>query len=166
MRSGTCLHGTCPGTETSNYAVCPTQPNPAPEGRTETLQLTFFPQVLAWYIQCQHVYSKMYISHPCARRAHRNPTTYIHPPSVEVICWYWIYHAKTWGMNVSWSVSVWGIYVSWKNRLVLDILCQHLGAEWSLESFCAPFGRRVGECTFLNIYVGIEYIMPTMGGWV
>ena len=110
----------------------------------------------------------MYIPHPCARRAHRNPTTYIHPPSVEVICWYWIYHAKTWGMNVSWSVSVWGIYVSWKYRLVLDILCQHLGAEWSLESFCAPFGRRVGECTFLNIYVGIEYIMPTLGGsmWV
>ena len=26
--------------------------------------------------------------------------------SVEYICWYWIYHANTWGMNVSWRVSV------------------------------------------------------------
>ena len=85
MRSGTCLPGTCPGTETSNYAVCPTQPNPAPEGRTETLQLTFFPQVLAWYIQYQNIYSKMYIPQPCARRAHRNPTTHIDPPSVGMI---------------------------------------------------------------------------------
>ena len=85
MRSGTCLPGTCPGTETSNYAVCPTQPNPAPEGRTETLQLTFFPQVLAWYIQYQNIYSKMYIPQPCARRAQRNPTSHIDPPSVGMI---------------------------------------------------------------------------------
>ena len=30
--------------------------------------------------------------------------------SVEYICWYWIYHASTWGMTVSWRVSVcpWG----------------------------------------------------------
>jgi hypothetical protein len=28
---------------------------------------------------------KMYISPPCARRAHRNPSTYIHPPSVGMI---------------------------------------------------------------------------------
>ena len=26
--------------------------------------------------------------------------------SVECICWYWIYHANTWGMTVSWRVSV------------------------------------------------------------
>ena len=48
--------------------------------------------------------------------------------------------------------------------LVLNISCQHLGEECELESFCAPLGRRVGECTFFNIYVGIEYIMPTLGG--
>ena len=48
--------------------------------------------------------------------------------------------------------------------LVLDISCQQLGDECKLKGFCAPFGRRVGEYTFLNIYVGIEYIMPTMGG--
>ena len=28
-----------------------------PEGHKETLQLTFIPQVLAWYIQYQHIYS-------------------------------------------------------------------------------------------------------------
>ena len=48
--------------------------------------------------------------------------------------------------------------------LALNISCQHLGDECKLEGFCAPFGRRVGEYTFLNIYVGIEYIMPTLGG--
>ena len=28
-------------------------------------------------------------------------------------------------------------------------------AERKLRGFCVPFGRRVGENTFLNIYVGI-----------
>ena len=32
-------------------------PNPTPEGRTETLQLTYVPQVLAEYIQYQYIYS-------------------------------------------------------------------------------------------------------------
>ena len=27
-------------------------------------------------------------------------------PALLDICWYWIYHANTWGMNVSWRVSV------------------------------------------------------------
>ena len=36
------------------------------------------------YIQMIHI-PKMYISPPCARRAHRNPSTYIHPPSVGMI---------------------------------------------------------------------------------
>ena len=76
----------------------------APEGRTETLQLTLIPQVLAWYIQYQHIYSTdiyspnvgriypiqiynffIYIPQPCARRALRNPPTYIHPPSFGII---------------------------------------------------------------------------------
>ena len=30
-------------------------------------------------------FSKMYIPQPCARRAHRNPPTYIHPTSVGMI---------------------------------------------------------------------------------
>ena len=32
-------------------------PIPVPVGHTETLQLTVIPQVLAWYIQYQHIYS-------------------------------------------------------------------------------------------------------------
>ena len=113
-------------------------PIPAPEGRTETLQLTFIPQVLKLYVGIEYIMPKLG-------------------------GWMWV------GVfQCALRAQGWGIYVSWKYRLVLDILCQHLGAEWSLESFCAPFGRRVGECTFLNIYVGIEYIMPTLGGsmWV
>ena len=37
-------------------------PNPAPEGRTETLQLTYIPQMLAVYIQYKYTYKKMYIT--------------------------------------------------------------------------------------------------------
>ena len=71
----------------------------------ETLQLTFSPKVLAWYIQYQHIYSttyilpkllasyiqckytysKLYIPLPCARRAQRNHPTYIRPQSVGMI---------------------------------------------------------------------------------
>ena len=149
-------------------------PNPAPEGRTETLQLTFLPQVLAWYIQYQHYIQKCIFPHPAPEgRTETLQLTFIPQVlklyvGIEYIMpklggWMWV------GVfQCALRAQGWGIYVSWKYRLVLDILCQHLGAEWSLESFCAPFGRRVGECTFLNIYVGIEYIMPTLGGsmWV
>ena len=40
-------------------------PNPVPEGHTETLQLTVIPQVLAWYIQYQHIYSTDIYSPNC-----------------------------------------------------------------------------------------------------
>ena len=76
------------------------------------------------------------------------------------VCWYWLYHANTLGINVIWNVYVcpsafghtvgectfleiyiciwymlptnWGIYVSWIYVLVLDISCQHLGDKWKL----------------------------------
>ena len=35
--------------------------------------------------------------------------------SVEYIVWYWIYHANTWGMNVSWRVSVRPSGAGWGN---------------------------------------------------
>ena len=35
----------------------------------------------------------------------------------------------------------------------LDICCQHLGNIRQLEGFCAPFRRKVKECTCCNIYV-------------
>ena len=74
-------------------------PNPVPEGHTETLQLTFIPRMLAWYIQYQRllqlshapnivgsIYTiQMFTFQPCARREHRNPLTYIHP---QMLAWY------------------------------------------------------------------------------
>ena len=46
----------------------------------------------------------------------------------------------------------------------LDICCQHLGNIRQLEGFCAPFGRKVKECTFCNIYISIYicigYMLP------
>ena len=35
-----------------------------------------------------------------------------------------------------------------------------------LEDVLVPFGRRVEECTFRNIYTCIGYIQPTIGGHV
>ena len=48
--------------------------------------------------------------------------------------------------------------------LVLDITCQQLGDECKLEGFCVPFGHRVGECTFLKMYICIGYMLPTIKG--
>ena len=42
-----------------------TFPNLVPEGHTETIQLTFITQVLAWYIQYQHIYSTDIYSPNC-----------------------------------------------------------------------------------------------------
>ena len=55
--------------------------------------------------------------------------------------------------------TIWGVYVSWIYML-LDISCQHLGDECKLEGFCVPFGHRVGEITFLRIYICIGYMTP------
>ena len=41
--------------------------------------------LLASYILYKYTFLKMYIHQPCARRAHRNRPTYIHPPSVGMI---------------------------------------------------------------------------------
>ena len=60
--------------------------------------------------------------------------------------------------------TFWGIYVSWIYVLVLDISCQHLGDKCNLECLCVPFGHRVGECTFLEIYICIGYMLPTIWG--
>ena len=77
-----------------------------------------------------------------------------------------------WGIDVSWSFSVrpsgaglgtlhFVIYI-----FVLDICGQHLGDICQLEVFCAPFGRRVRECTFCKIYFSIGYMRSTFGGYM
>ena len=48
--------------------------------------------------------------------------------------------------------------------LVLDISCQHLGDECKLDGFCVPFGHKVGECTLLEMYNCIGYMLPTIWG--
>ena len=37
--------------------------------------------------------------------------------------------------------------------LVLDISCQQLAEMCQLEGFCAPFGRRVSEHVYFEIYI-------------
>ena len=46
------------------------------------------------------------------------------------------------------QLTVWDIFDSWTYMLVLDISCQFLGDEYKFDSFCAPFGRGYGKCTF------------------
>ena len=79
--------------------------NTVPDGHTETLLLTFIPQMLVWYIQYQHIFSTgtcsqncwqhisnttMY-SYKCSLPNHvpdghtETPLTYIHPPNVCMV---------------------------------------------------------------------------------
>ena len=60
--------------------------------------------------------------------------------------------------------TIWWEYVTWRYMLILDISCQTMGDECKLEGFCVPFGHRVGECTYLEIYICIGYMMPTIWG--
>ena len=60
--------------------------------------------------------------------------------------------------------TIWGVCISWIYMLVLDISCQHLGDECKLDGFCVPFGHKVGECTFLEMYNCIGYMLPTIWG--
>ena len=60
--------------------------------------------------------------------------------SVEYICRYWIYHANTWVMNVSWRVSVCpsgtrlGNVHFWKCIIVLVICCHQFGEYVLIEN--------------------------------
>ena len=49
------------------------------------VQVTYSSQIVGIVYPIQIYISKMYIHQPCARRAHRNRPTYIHPPSVGMI---------------------------------------------------------------------------------
>ena len=123
-------------------------------------------------ISCQHLGDEYKLMGFCVPFGHRvGKCTFLEYVSFEYICWYWIYHANTWGMNVSWRVSLcpsgtgwgniyfgilyifWEIYIRWVYLLVMDISCQHLGDECKLEGFLVPFGHRVGKYIFWGYYI-------------
>ena len=64
---------------------------------------------------------------------------------------YWIYDANNLG-----SICQLNIYD-------IGYSCQHLGDECKLEGFCTPFGRRVGEYTFLNIMLVLNISCQHLG---
>ena len=125
-------------------------PTLRPKGAQKLSNLRSAPK--CWHnISNTNLYFQLtYIPQPCARRAHWNTPTHIHPPSFGMIYLIPTYNFSTWRMNVSFRVSVrpsgagMGNIHFWIYMLVLNISCQHLGEECELESFCAPFGRRIG----------------------
>ena len=102
------------------------------------------------YWQCIsniNLYFKKYIPQPCVQKVHRNPPNW--HLFILIVCK--IYPIQTY---ILWySYLYWGVHVSCICTLVLDICCQRLGNICKLE------------CQ-LNIYVGIGYIMSSIGGWV
>ena len=56
--------------------------NPVPEGHTETLLLTFIPQMLAWNIQYQHIFSTVTCSQNCWQHI-SNTNMYSHKCSLH-----------------------------------------------------------------------------------
>ena len=77
---------------------------------------------------------------------------------VEYIFLYWLYSAKNWGIYDSWRVSVrasgrWvGAHVS-----VEDI---YIYLYWIYSA------NNWGNICQLNLYIGIGYILPTIGGYM
>ena len=46
--------------------------------------------------------------------------------------------------------------------LILDIPCEQFGDKCKLEGFFVPFGHRDGKCIFIDIYIYIGYMLPTL----
>ena len=104
--------------------------------------------------------------------------------TVEYICWYWIYYANIWGMNVSQRVSVCpsgtglGSEHLWEYIFVLDICCQQFWEHVTVENICwywifhaniwgMNVSKRVSVCpsdTGLESEHFIGYMLPTMLG--
>ena len=90
--------------------------------------------------------------------------------SAEYICWYWIYHAKSWGMNVSWTVSVRPSGAGMENihfDIRIDMKSNSLEHCTQLEAFVSivyimPTIRE--NISWWNIYIDNGYILPTLGG--
>ena len=64
------------------YSTDTCSPTQRPEGRTDTLQMSHIPQLLAVYIQYKCIFFKIHIPTSRARRAHKHPPTDIYLPIV------------------------------------------------------------------------------------
>ena len=56
--------------------------------------------------------------------------------------------------------TIWRAY--YRCMLILDISCQQFGDKCKLEGFFVPFGHRDGKCIFIEIYIYIGYMLPTI----
>ena len=112
----------------------------------------------------------MYIPPPCARRAHRNPTTYIPPPSVGMI-----YSIPTYIYKNVYSPTLRPKGAQKPSNLHSSPKCWHdiFNANMYILKCIFPIPAPEGrtetlQLTFipqvLKLYVGIEYIMPKLGG--
>ena len=101
--------------------------NFASEGRTETLQLTYIPQMLSAYIPCKYIYYQMLPN----SWAHRNPLTDTFPPIVGMIYPIPIYINTTdmYSSNLNTNINI------TKYIFVLDIFCQKLEKYMSVGEF-------------------------------
>ena len=77
------------------------------------LHIYILPKLFAAYIQHRYIFQNIYIPQPCARRAHRNYPTYIHPPN----CWHDIsntniYIQRTYIPQIVGSIYSIQIYIS------------------------------------------------------
>ena len=91
--------------------------NFAPEGRTETLQLTYIPQMLAAYIQYKYIHYKMYIPGriETLQLTHSPIVGMIYPTPIYKYNWHVFRKSE-------YKYKYYKIYI-----FVLDISCQQLG---------------------------------------
>ena len=121
-------------------------PNPAPEGRTETLQLTYIPEMLAVYIQYQYIYiTKCQLSLLIG-------IGYILPTFGE--------YTSFGGFLCALRAQGWGIFLV---RNVHFLICIHTCIRYKLPTFgeymlvggfvCAGLGIPNGEYVWSGMYI-------------
>ena len=152
MRSGTCPPGTCPVLKTCNYEV--------------------------WHLSSWHLSghrNKQLCglpdpTQPCARRAHRNSPTSILPPSVGMIYSipkYIFKNVYSPTLRPKGAQKPYNLHPS--PKCWHDIFNANMYILKCIFPIPAPEGRtETLQLTFipqvLKLYVGIEYIMPKLGG--
>ena len=134
-------------------------PSPAPEGRTDTLQLLYIPQMLAEYIQYKYIYSTdTCFPQPSDWRAHRHPPTAIYPRIVGRIYPIQVWHHLPMPMLPSSMTTQYNYFVIYiiVSHMFLNkssffwIWCKIvLGVKLSAVSNC-PFLYVVSNCPVSN----------------